>query len=201
LGKTSTAYAYKVVLTPNLTGTNKYQQIYSPALYMLQIHFVKALQSISMNPNPQIDSCDIMSVNVNQAVEASKASIILNNRGDNDCVANAFGKYTYIPGSNNFTGIKPIQIKMGYNREMYTVFTGYVTNREYSRSSPTQSTVALQCEDRALRLRDQWCINLPFFDGWCIGPDSQILTSRGLERIDNLYKRGGTFEKIGRAHV
>ena len=146
------------------------RNIYSPAVFYTQITLVKDLETVDLAPNPQIDNCDVMEFSVNQAVEHSTASIVLNNREDCETAsATAKGKYTFIQGTNNFTGIKPIQVKAGYDgdTELSTVFTGFVSTRRYNRTSNNDSTCGLECEDMSKKAKEQFAINLPFFDGWC----------------------------------
>jgi hypothetical protein len=145
--------------------------IYSPSVFSTQLTFTKDIEDVSLSPDPQIVNDDILSVTINQATEESKATVVLNNR--QDCGStDKIGKYTFVPGKNNFCGIKPIKIGMGYKGEnsennLPTVFTGFVTKRRYERPSPTQSICILECEDMSKRARDTFAVNLPFFDGWC----------------------------------
>ena len=143
--------------------------VYSPAVFYSQLTLVVPPVSVDLAPNPQIDNCDVMSIQVNQAVEQNKASITLNNRNACDKAGVARGKYTWIKGQNNFCGIKPITVQLGYadNSALNTVFTGYVSDRQYSRDSSNNSVCTLDCEDVSKKLRESWAVNLPFFDGWC----------------------------------
>ena len=155
--------------------------IFSPAAYYTQFTLKKELTDVNLNPSPQIDNCDLLEVTVNQAVEQSSASITLDNRVACQ-TGNKKGKYTYIKGQNNFTGVKPIQIKMGYEsagsadsgfglvqtEQQHVVFTGYVCKYDYDRPSPSQSTCTLSCEDATKKAKEQFVVNLPFFDGWCV---------------------------------
>jgi len=172
------SYLYKIKLSPNIVPTigatgdefmkAAINSIYSPAVYMSQIFFLQNLETINYSPNPDIDNCDLLNINVSQAVEGSSASITLNNRRDSaNCQYASGGKYTHREGRDTFTGIKPIKIELGYNNLLYRVFTGYVTNYKYTRSGVSQSTVELTCEDRSKKLKEQYAVNLPFFDGWC----------------------------------
>jgi len=172
------SYLYKIKLIPKVvpdagetTGNffaSVLGNIYSPAVYMSQIFFLQDLETINYNPSPDIDNCDVLGINVSQAVEGSSATITLNNRKDlANCTFASGGKYTHREGKDTFTGIKPIKIELGYNNRMYRVFTGYVTNYKYTRTGVAQSTVELSCEDRSKKLKEQYAVNLPFFDGWC----------------------------------
>lgn len=201
------SYLYKIKLSPNIVPTiggteqeflaQAINSIYSPAVYMSQIFLLQNLETINYNPSPDIDNCDLLSIGVNQAVEGSSASITLNNRRDlANCQFASGGKYTHREGRDTFTGIKPIKIELGYNSQLYRVFTGYVTNYRYVRSGVAQSTVELTCEDRSKKLKEQYAVNLPFFDGWCLGGDSKILTTNGLETIKQLYQKGHNFDIV-----
>jgi hypothetical protein len=172
-------YIFSITLNPNIIpalGTNQRDFlisaigcIYSPAVYLTQITLKQALDTISYGNNA-LDACDVMQVSVNQAVEANSASITLNNRDDSvACTSVRGGKYTHHEGQDGYAGIKPIKIDMKYTGGVtYRVFTGYVTNWKPARSSPSQSTITLECEDRTKKLKEQYAINLPFFDGWCV---------------------------------
>lgn len=145
--------------------------IYSPAIFNLGVTLIAPLVNVSMNPNPQIDNCDVLSVSVQQQVEGSSATVVLDNRVP--CETNqGVGVYTYT-GQNNFTGIKPIQIAMGYqggsssDNALQTVFTGYVTKYNYARTSDNQSVCELTCEGIEKKIKEQFAVNLPFMDGWC----------------------------------
>lgn len=148
------------------------QNIYSPAVFFSQVIFKKDLEDVNMSPNPQIENSDVMQVTVNQAVESQTATIVLNNRNFCGTGDDSKGRYTYIPGMNNFCGVKPVQIKIGYKGEqsgakLPIVFTGYITRRNYSRAASNQSIVTCTCEDASKKAKEQFAVNLPFFDGWC----------------------------------
>lgn len=161
--------------------------IYSAAVYWVQLTLIRNLESIGLSPNPQIDNCDVMEVEISQAVEGSKGHVTLNNRAPCESSSGGSkGKYTY-DGSNNFCGIKPITVRLGtYNGggnnntigsptsfgfsagdSLNTVFTGYVTNRKYSRNSNGESICTIELEDISKKLKESYAVNLPFFDGWC----------------------------------
>lgn len=141
--------------------------IYSPAVYWTQLTLIRNPDVIDLSPNPQIDNCDVMDVSVTQSVEGYKGTIVLNNKQPCES-ATGKGKYTY-DGQNNFCGIKPITIKLGYadNTNLNTAFTGYVTARRYARSSKNESICTIELEDMSKKLKESFAVNLPFFDGWC----------------------------------
>lgn len=143
--------------------------IYSPAVFLSQLTLIVASQNVDLAPNPQIDNCDVMSISINQAVEQNKGTIVLNNRNACDKTGVSKGKYTWIKGQNNFCGVKPIQVQLGYadNAGLNTVFTGFIADRQYSRDSSNSSICTLELEDATKMLRESFAVNLPYFDGWC----------------------------------
>lgn len=178
--------------------------IYSPAVFFSQITFKKDLADVNLNPNPQIENSDVMQISVEQKVEGASASFVLNNR--QPCGGNsneAIGKYTYIPGETNFCGIKPITIKAGYSGEqsdsdLPVLFTGYLTKRNYSRPAANQSIVSCQCEDVSKKLKEQFAVNLPFFDGWCVQAVVYYLCKQAGFQDDEilLYQNPQTGQKV-----
>lgn len=150
-------------------------RVQSPAVFQAQFIAIPDLEDVSMNPTPQIDNEDVMNISITDTVEGSSCSIVLNNRKPSAEARQSlpsFGNYTFRPGVNNFTGVKPIRASFGWEGETTGLnqvqhFEGFVVKRSYSRGGPTQSTCTLACEDRSKQLKETFAVNLPIYDGWC----------------------------------
>ena len=161
---------------------------YSPAVNRIDYTVEIAPVTVALQPNPQIDNGDILSVTVHETAENSSCELVLNNRiAAPQRRTLQYGKYTYRPdatnktlnlietastGNNNFCGVKPITVKFGYKGESTEAlpinkFSGYVINRQYQRSGSATSTVTLVCQDKTKRLRETPSFMLPIYDGWC----------------------------------
>jgi hypothetical protein len=148
--------------------------IYSPAIYNSSFTFIQQATG-SGGSAGDISSDDILSVCVQQSVESARATITLDNRNYD---GSRGGKY---PSSEGFTGVKYIQIKMGYSDSTVVVFTGYTSIWKRRRSGSTSSTLVIECEDVTKKAREQFAVNLPYFDGWChIGAMAYLLKEAGF---------------------
>lgn len=149
--------------------------IYSPAIFYSSFTFVQSQQG-SGGGAGNISEDDILSVVVQQSVESARATITLDNRKYDGSKG---GKY---PASSGFTGVKYIQIKMGYGSGgKETVFTGFTSVWRRARRGSTESTLVIECEDVTKKLREQFAVNLPYFDGWChIGAMAYLLKEAGF---------------------
>lgn len=146
---------------PQDTIVQMQKNIYSPAIFSTHFTFKQSPQTTS-GGSYEFDSSDILNVTVNQSVETQRATVVINNRRLDGSKG---GKY---PRGSIFTGIKPIQIRMGYgDSSVQTVFTGYTSVWSWQRQGSTKSTITIQCEDASKKAREQFAVNLPFFDGWC----------------------------------
>ncbi len=167
----SDAVTYEVGL--NHLGETDEEKIHSPAVFQTQYMAIPPLTTVDLSPNPQIDNEDVMAIQISDTVEGSQCSITLNNRKPADearASLPSFGNYTFRQGINNFTGVKPIRVSIGYEGEdlgLIRRFTGFIVDRQYSRSSPTSSICTLTCEDRSKQLKENYAVNLPIYDGWC----------------------------------
>ena len=166
------------------------ENVYSPGIYYIQTIIPGVVESKSFSA--EVDNADVISVTVNQAVEENRCTIVLDNKLE-ECRNNSDGKYI----GGEFVGIKPIQVKMGVEGTAdNTVFTGYIVNRSYTKQPGGASTSVWECEDMTKRAKESFAIMFPFFDGWCLGKDSRILTTNGLETIKDLSDRNEKFDII-----
>lgn len=167
-------------------------RIYSPIIFLVELHVDPPLVKVNMSPSPQIESGDVVKVNVRQSVQEITADVTLWNR--NDCDDRRFsgagkGKFTYNfdgRGGGNFVGVKPITVVGGilgdfdpppssgvHNSDAVNVtayqpyqFKGYVSDRTYTRPSTSESYVNLSCRDISAKAKETMAVNLPIFDGW-----------------------------------
>lgn len=167
----SNAVSYELELKHS--GETENERVHSPAILQTQYQALPPLTEVGLNPNPQIENEDVMAIQITDTVEGSQCSITLNNRKPADEARGSlpsFGNYTFRRGVNNFTGVKPIRVSVGYDKEdlgLIRRFTGFIVDRQYGRSSPTSSIVTLTCEDRSKQLKENYAVNLPIYDGWC----------------------------------
>lgn len=152
------------------------KNIYSPAIFSAHFTFVQAPTTPSTEAF-EFDSDDVLNVTVSQSVERQTATVVLDNRSFD---GSPDGKY---PRGDIFAGIKPIQISMGFGNEAYhVVFTGYTTRYIWKRDGSTRSTMTMDCEDVSKKAKEQFCVNLPFMDGWChLGSMRYLLNEAGYE--------------------
>lgn len=166
----------------------------SPAVSHLQYTVDYDPTPIAMNPNPQIENSDVMSVTIQENTENSSCEIVLNNRMAAPARHSVtHGRYTYPMAGSNFCGVKPITVKLGYQGEqltgeakkgaqtattsgdtttatdagLVTKFSGFVVDRQYQRQGSANSTVVLSCQDGSKRLKESFSMMTPIYDGWC----------------------------------
>ncbi len=173
------------------SATATLDNIYSPAIFSSHFTFIQP-DTAAASSAFEFDSNDILSVTVNQSVERQSATIVLDNRNFDGTPG---GKYPI--EDSIFTGIKPIKISMGYgSNNLKTVFTGFTCTWEAERAGPTRSTLKITCDDRSKQAREQFAVNLPFFDGWChLGAMKYLLREAGYpESILDMPATSGSID-------
>lgn len=162
--------SYTVTLKSNTTTTKDFCRNFSPRIYAISMRINPQGRKINLSPDPQINNADIINIQVTQTMEGSTATVVLNNRKlASGSIPKSGGKYD----TGNFVGVKPITIKYGIQKDnetapIATKFTGYITNRSFTRGGKgAHSTVTIQCEDVSIKAKTTPGINLPIFDGMC----------------------------------
>jgi len=164
---------------------NRLNRYYSPGLYAGELFIFPEYIEVNLVPDGDLNLDYIKSASISQTVEGYTGSITLYNRAM-DAKAKT-GTYT---DDYRIKGVKPIKISAriksddtgiasfggitseagdatsaDYNR----LFTGYIVNRNFSRSGSdaNSSVVELPLEDNTLRAKDTYAMDLPVFDGYC----------------------------------
>jgi hypothetical protein len=179
----------------NETGATKDQddRIYSPAVTVLGLTYIPQDVNIIMPSTPLIAQGDVMRISALLGVENSSAEITLQNRPSRSAAHKTYnpplGNYTPDEGRYTSIGMKPIKIMASINdptepndgefpgsvrgtknhyRRPRQIFFGYVTRRQYRRSSPgSVSQVTLSAQDRMIQMKETFCFNVPIMDGMC----------------------------------